>query len=143
MTRRIYAFTGTRQGLTPEQHDRLQDVIDVLQPVLVHNGACEGADRAMHRLCRGRAILSEYHPSNSEQMAWAKSIRHAQEAIRALRGPLLRNGVMVRLGVRGLIATPGEEHEILRSGTWATIRVARKHNRPIWIISPSGLVRAE
>ena len=37
-----------------------------------------------------------------------------------------------------LIATPGEEQEVQRSGTWATIRYARKQKRTILTIYPSG-----
>ena len=37
-----------------------------------------------------------------------------------------------------LIATPKENTEVLRSGTWATIRYAKKINKPTWIIETNG-----
>lgn len=43
-----------------------------------------------------------------------------------------------------LIATPSEETgEKLRSGTWATVRMARKKGIPIIIVRPSGKVEQE
>jgi predicted Rossmann fold nucleotide-binding protein DprA/Smf involved in DNA uptake len=42
-----------------------------------------------------------------------------------------------------LLATPGGTVEQLRSGTWATIRYARRIGRPVWIVFPNGEVRKE
>jgi hypothetical protein len=55
---------------------------------------------------------------------------------------LVRNHDMVDQS-EFLIGTPGEEQEVLRSGTWATIRYARKLKRPILIILPKGKLVAE
>jgi hypothetical protein len=42
-----------------------------------------------------------------------------------------------------LIACPGELAEAVRSGTWATVRYARKLGRPIVIFWPDGSVTGE
>src|SRR5262245_59641213 len=122
--------------MSDQQRNRITDILTVLQPQIIMNGCCEGADRDIWEICRNWTIEFEFHPSNPEQMAWARAHAHKYEAINTIRLPLSRNRVMVRKGVRGLIATPSQNMEILRSGTWATIREARKIGRPIWIITP-------
>jgi len=42
-----------------------------------------------------------------------------------------------------LIAVPAQKKEIVRSGTWATIRRARKAGRLIYFIFPDGRVVKE
>lgn len=42
-----------------------------------------------------------------------------------------------------LIATPHTSYEIVRSGTWTTVRYARSLNRPISIIYPNGNILSE
>ncbi len=49
--------------------------------------------------------------------------------------PLERNHSIVNVTER-LIATPKEMEEVLRSGTWATIRYAKKMRKPVEIIWP-------
>jgi predicted Rossmann fold nucleotide-binding protein DprA/Smf involved in DNA uptake len=39
-----------------------------------------------------------------------------------------------------MIATPHSYVEIGRSGTWATVRYARKAGKPIYLILPDGLL---
>lgn len=41
-----------------------------------------------------------------------------------------------------MIATPFCP-EIARSGTWTTVRYARKKNKPLWIVMPDGQVIEE
>jgi hypothetical protein len=40
-----------------------------------------------------------------------------------------------------LIATPKEQDEVLRSGTWATIRRARKYDKKLAVIFPDGMCK--
>jgi len=51
--------------------------------------------------------------------------------------PLARNRDIVNMSDI-LIAAPGEKAEVLRSGTWATIRYARKMSRKLLVIYPKG-----
>ena len=55
---------------------------------------------------------------------------------------LLRKKAIVRAS-QVVIVAPGTEQEILRSGTWQTVRFARKYKRPLTIIYPSGRVEIE
>jgi hypothetical protein len=51
--------------------------------------------------------------------------------------PLARDLLIVKSCDR-LLACPGTMTEIIRSGTWATVRMARKAGRPITIVLPAG-----
>ena len=39
-----------------------------------------------------------------------------------------------------MIAAPSEAEEQRRSGTWSTVRFARKQGKPVFVISPDGTV---
>lgn len=54
--------------------------------------------------------------------------------------PLERNEDLVR-PIEVLFATPKEHEEQIRSGTWHTIRQAKKQGKDIYIIYPDGTVR--
>lgn len=59
-----------------------------------------------------------------------------------LRDPLpylARNHKIVD-AVQEMLACPGEVMEQLRSGTWATIRYARRVGKPVHVILPDGRV---
>ena len=51
--------------------------------------------------------------------------------------PLARNRI-IAARCDALLACPAEPDEQLRSGTWSTIRYARKAGKPITIIRPDG-----
>lgn len=54
-----------------------------------------------------------------------------------IKPPLVRNHDIVD-STELLIACPKEQVEVLRSGTWATIRYARKKEITVWLIDPEG-----
>jgi len=58
------------------------------------------------------------------------------------RPPLTRNHDIVDC-TELLIACPKSMKEELRSGTWATVRYARKLERPVIIIYPNGISSSE
>jgi hypothetical protein len=131
-------MTGTRHGLTQEQEDAFLEInFDGITEF--HHGDCIGADEECHRIIRN--ILPEVkivvHPP---------SIIHGQafmqgDESRRPEAYLIRNKNIVN-ETDMLIALPDGE-ERLRSGTWSTVRYARKLFRPITIIYSSGAVRQE
>ncbi len=55
---------------------------------------------------------------------------------------LIRNANIVR-ATEYLIAMPAHHSEVRRSGTWATIRSARRQGKTTYIIDPGGLLTIE
>ena len=127
-TKRI-GFTGTRQGMTLRQQEELKALLP--GGCHFHHGDCIGADAQAHKIAREKNCYIVAHPSNrSRQRAYCVCNEHLLP-----KPPLTRNRAIVE-AVDGLIGAPATSHEVLRSGTWATIRYARKVGKPIHILEP-------
>jgi hypothetical protein len=104
-----------------------------------HHGDCVGADAEADTLAKQTMRPVIIHPpTNNRFRAFCTNARETREA----QPYLQRNGAIVR-ECDVLIATPRTDAEQRRSGTWSTIRYARKLSKPILLISPSGGWAAE
>ena len=140
MLKRV-GFTGTQAGMTRQQRIELDGYLRGLRVVHTlsefHHGDCIGADSNFHsylvaRLLKWQAydLIFIHPPEDESKRAWCYS-----KNIFAPRPYLERNRDIVD-AVDILIATPRQQYEVVRSGTWATIRYARKMGRKVRIIWP-------
>jgi|SRR5262252_9344418 len=140
------AFTGTRKGMTPAQQDSVAIAFAKLDALVLHHGACRGADRVAHAILVqtfGSMSAHHMHPTNEEQHLWAFSVARQPDVIYTLEtDPIKRNHLMIDLS-EALVAAPSKKQEELRSGTWATIRYARKLHKPIYFCWPDGTITTE
>lgn len=113
-------FTGTRKGMSPLQMTLCPKVLAWLgannSDMAFHHGVAEGADQQAELYAQIEGYRIVEYPAG--------------------RDPLARNQEIVA-AVDILIAAPEKDLEELRSGTWATIRYARKRGIPI-ILLPRG-----
>lgn len=150
----ILGFTGTRKGMTPEQLATLNlemdnpglDIDDNSPPKLIHGGA-EGADETMDSLCcfRTQEPIEVYPCTWERYQYWVNKDKFStiiNRIVHQVKPPLVRNKIIVERAAL-MIATPYTMEEELRSGTWATLRYARKLNKPITIIFPDGSIQRE
>jgi len=123
-------FTGSRFGPTSDQAEMLKFWIGSVEEV--HHGDCVGADATADAIAASYGTRRVAHPPvRAEFRAWCQT-----EETRPERPYLTRNHDIVD-ETDFLVATPsGPEH--LRSGTWATIRYARKKDKSVVIIWPDG-----
>lgn len=150
-------FTGTQQGLTLLQKSHLAKILADLAPSEFHHGDCIGADvqtaMMMQRVRRTFADTSGEDPETDRKI---KAVGHCKiichpptnstkraffrgnDVVLPEKDYLDRNHDIVQ-ETQVLVACPKGPEE-LRSGTWATIRHARKLLRPIYIIYPDGEV---
>lgn len=139
----VLGFTGTRRNIPAPQQQALKSLLArfSLESNQLHHGCCTGADRLCHILGR-RSYKYTLWPSNPEQWSWALEHQETnRDLVMKVRPPLVRNELIVEAcGV--LIALPSGL-EVTRSGTWATIRDARRLNKTRYIIYPDGVVRVE
>jgi len=131
-------FTGTQIGMTDPQYFVLTRFFQNYRNEVeeVHHGDCIGADDDFHTLVRLHTnIKIVIHPPKK------KSKRAFKQGDVILKPDeyLTRNHNIVN-ACDILIATPKENEEVLRSGTWATIRYGKKSNKMVMIIFPCGKV---
>lgn len=133
-------FTGTQEGMTEHQQVAVASLLDVLckDGGHVHHGDCVGADAEFHAMAHDRGLRIEIHPpTNPEKRAFCKG---------DIRWPkydyLTRNQHIVD-STHVLIATPRQEAEVMRSGTWYTVRRARAANLKIYLVLPNGHIKEE
>jgi hypothetical protein len=137
-------FTGTQNGMTPMQKLVVVKVLNLAfnphtgRSVIneVHVGDCIGADKEfvemVRRLDKSTRVIGHIPDKNAKRAFCL----YTEE--RAPKPYLERNHDIVEES-DFLIATPKEIVEQLRSGTWATIRYARKQGKKVVIIYPNGI----
>jgi butyrate kinase len=132
-------FTGTRRDLPHAQALALARILTACQPSELHHGDCIGADALAHQIAKALGWRVVSHPG---QVAVILRANMVADEIRPARPPLDRNDDIVSETAR-LIACPGSDHEEIRSGTWSTVRTARRLGKPRTIVWPDGRVDEE
>lgn len=124
-------FTGTQQGCTPQQLESLRRVLSFATEF--HHGDCIGADAQARGLVPLGCRTVCHPPKNPSKRAWTQN-----DATLPEKEYLERNHDIVD-ACPDLVATPkGFEEEPRWSGTWATIRYARRAGTRVTIIWPDG-----
>lgn len=144
-------FTGTQKGMTDFQKKEVAMILLFHKPFFIvkddkpssitfenyqaHHGDCIGADAEFEQLAKEYGFTTCAHPASDtgNKRAYCKS-----DIVLPAKPALKRNKDIVDTA-DVMIATPGQKGEVLRSGTWATIRYARKCGTPIHIIYPKEL----
>ncbi len=132
-------FTGTQGNLTQAQWLALDALLMELNPYECHHGDCIGADYSFHTIClKQQRHIILHPPINGSKRAYSRDATDS----RLPREYLQRNQDIVN-ETKILIACPGTATEQQRSGTWSTVRYARKLRRPIYLILPNGQIQKE
>ncbi len=120
-------FTGTRRGMTPGQLAAVSLLLRAWGRVAVlevHHGGCRGADLEFHAAARGSRRHVHPGPGSSR----------AGEVVYPERPHLERDRDIVD-ACDVLVAAPNGRERV-RSGTWATVRHARRVGRPHLVLLP-------
>ena len=130
-------FTGSRREMRPVQWNKTKDILSLFENMKeFHHGDCIGCDAQAHILISKLFpdVKIHIHPPKTETYrAWCPTnIMHTPEEY------IKRNHTIVD-EVEIVVATPKEEQEQQRSGTWSTIRYAQKTKKPLYIIYPNGI----
>lgn len=141
-----YGFTGTREGMTDEQKDAFSELLDSHEGayLVFRHGGCLGADEDAHFLANTRyhidvivhpGVTKDGYPQNRGNFPEALFVHDPK--------PFLERNHDIVDKAKALIACPGTGQEIMRSGTWATVRYARNRKFPVTIIWPDGSITKE
>ena len=141
-------FTGTRIGMTEVQSGLISQILNshfnsglALAAADVHRdirqefifGDCIGADEQAARMAKSIGYQLIARPSTLEKQRAYVLVDYAYPP----EHPLERNRKIV-YDCELLLACPATYEEILRSGTWSTIRCAKRVHRQLIIIFPDG-----
>jgi predicted Rossmann fold nucleotide-binding protein DprA/Smf involved in DNA uptake len=136
----ILGITGTRAGPRPAQTAAALKFMRGLKPYRVVHGGAPGFDMIAHGIAETLRVREiEVHPSTVRSPS---IIPGAGVVVYPELPPLERNRVIIKR-VYGLLACPKTDDEELRSGTWATVRYARKAGVPVYIIKQDGRIVAD
>ena len=141
----IVSFTGTRKGLSPVQRDQFRLLVAGiglnLRACEWHVGGADGADvQATDIMLQAGATPERMHihpcPGVTLDKLAAVFGRDVAERFHwhEVFPPLVRNRHMAEVCWL-LVAAPETDVEQLRSGTWATVRYARKASKPVVMLS--------
>lgn len=132
-------FTGTHKGMTDKQKRELKDVLLLWHDaysdnctIVFHHGDCIGADAEAHDIAWMLGYVIEIHPPIRSKF---RAFKNGDYCFKP-KPYLERNRDIVDYADDELIACPSSEKEVLRSGTWSTVRYARKQDKKVTIIMP-------
>lgn len=119
-------FTGTQIGMSQRQQQALIAFLRHNEINEFHHGDCIGADYQAHVVAVHFKIPVVIHPPSIEtKRAWCEEVTILEPK------PYLDRNHDIVDACDALIAAPSSDDEELRSGTWATVRYARKRRLPI------------
>ncbi len=128
----IVGFTGSRKSPTPQQQVWLREQLENSLIDEFHHGDCIGSDQAAHDIALSLSLSIHIHPPT---LAKYRAFLTGDKIYPEL--PFLaRDREMVNT-IDMLYATP-DGPERVRSGTWYTIRYARKVGKPVHLVMPRG-----
>lgn len=125
-------FTGTQFGMTDAQKAALQKLLTGKDGEF-HHGDCEGADAEAHDIARVCGLRIIGHPPSDPKKRARKFVDEWRE-----EKPYLARNKDIVSETEVLVAAPAQGVEQLRSGTWSTVRFARKLRRKIVLIATNG-----
>lgn len=139
---RKVAFTGTSAGLTPKQASALRLHFFTAPVGELHHGMCVGADAVAHAMAKRYGWRVVGHPGVDArgEPGGRAPLLGLDEVVPPL--PYLKRNRLIVAGATLLLACP-KGREVRRSGTWATVRYARKAGVPVKLFLPDGSVLAE
>lgn len=124
-------FTGTRKGMSRRQKSLVRYFLQICRPTVVHHGDCIGADAEFHDIVEAldSSIAIHIHPPDDPKARAFKS----GDVVWSPK-PYLERNLDIAVCCDFLIAAPSQNKEVLRSGTWATVRYARNFGKSVILI---------
>ena len=134
----IIGFTGTKHGMTSAQFETVRNLLCRWHVNEIHHGDCIGADEQVAGIAKELQIRAVAHPASDVAARW-RAYTDADEICLA-RPALARNRDIAHAG-KLTIATPREDVEQRRSGTWATVRYTVQAGHSCYLVMPDGSIQ--
>lgn len=140
---RVVSFTGARsvEQNPVKRIQTLSKLLKQLKPIKCVFGMAPGWDSIFYSVCRDLRIQLKGWPANPKSIEYCPDILELEK----VKPPLERDHDIVADGEL-LIACPPTDHELIRSGSWATARYNRNLGKPLvhillsgaWVFYPTG-----
>ncbi len=142
-------FTGTKKGMTVAQAQQLEAYCSqyaekmtadgFVSALILHHGDCVGADAQAHMIAGNSGWQVEIHPGTDNDGNSPYRANCEGSFVRAIHPPCryAERNVDIVTTTAMLLATPSGP-EKMRSGTWSTVRAARKMSRPVIVFTTEG-----
>jgi hypothetical protein len=137
-------FTGTSRGMSAGQKVRVREYLSAIKQefpaakITFHHGLCIGADEQAARIAKELGYYVVAHPGYSPRNPEGRLFRSdfdGNDEVCPEKPHIPRDHDIVD-GSQRLVAAPWTREEIVRSGTWTTVRYARKKGKPILMALP-------
>jgi hypothetical protein len=130
----VVGFMGTGDGMTRPQTAAVLALLQKLGASEAHHGDSKGAEVQFHGLCLALGLATVVHPPQDE----ANRGRCQADRIEPALPYRERNHRIVDATHLLVMAPRQQSGEVVRSGTWETVRYARGLGRRIFIVRPDG-----
>jgi len=127
----IIGFTGTRQGMTQNQKEQFVVKLFELGLTEFHHGDCKGADAEAHDIVR-EFFPDVYIVIHPPELPYTQAFKQGDE--HRVPGSYISRDKDIVDDSEYLIGAPLTDEEQWRSGSWTTIRYARKTNKPYTVL---------
>ena len=135
-------FTGTREGMSGMQLEAVRQTLERIEArpfqrrlIEFHHGDCIGADQEAARVAAALGMRIITHPPIEAGSRAFTQFSHACD-VREAKPYLERNRAIVDECELLVAAPKGPEQR--RSGTWTTVRYARKRGKSVIVIDRFG-----
>lgn len=139
-------FTGTSLGASRDQlavGRRLLNEEYELGARIFRHGCCVGADEEFARIARETGYEIVGYPGRPVGDPMRSTFRNDYEfLVPTGRNPELKRNRRIVASSSRLLAAPRGDREVVRSGTWSTVRYARKTGVPVDLIGRDGRLAA-
>lgn len=133
-------FTGTRVGMQLNQKLELAEYFCYLKTngyTHFHHGDCIGADAQAAKLAKQFGFILVCHPGHprDKNNTMYRAFTDFNDVTHEVK-PFIKRDKEIVDAVETVIATPAGK-EVVRSGTWTTLRYCKRQGKPSHIIYPS------
>jgi hypothetical protein len=129
-------FTGNQDGQTSAQKQSVHDLLLKHQGTHFHHGDCIGSDEQAHAIALALNYAVIIHPPvDPRKRAYCKGATAVRE-----EKPYLKRNSDILKECSIVIATPRSYKEVVRSGTWSTVRRAVDLKRKVLVVFRDGRV---
>jgi len=135
-------FTGSRHGMSASARAKVQALFMIHWTInsanTLRHGDCTGSDEEAFKIAKALGFLTYAYPASNVSERWLAKTK--SDLVMVPLPALERNTIIVSESTILIATVQGftSNQAQMRSGTWATVRYAKKEGIPFWLVNPLG-----